>query len=199
MKTELIKFEASQIIGPVSEHRPDPRSAGLHLSQIYQDIQQTLDPSDNSLTQEELEAYRAGGFIWEHVFSLGFAQSLINGTLVRPGEWMCEEIIGTPDLVRVDESGMMTVIDTKFTWKSAAKFDKYGSIEEHFWTWIVQVACYCRMMHTNVAELYVFFVNGDYRPPRPCIKAMRLEFSDVELAEYWNLIKTHARRKGWLK
>ena len=169
------------------------RSPGLHLSQIYRDIEQTIKPKDEWCSQEELAFFAAGGFLWERVFSLAHAEAVASGDLIRPGEFELDGIIGSPDMIRVSD---WTLQETKMTWRSVRKFE---SLERYFWAWLVQVKGYSKMIGTNTAEIHAFFVAGDWRPPIPCVKSVRLEFSDRELHENWSMLVNHSRRRGWLK
>lgn len=191
------KFDPLLVLGPADEafragDQSMQRSPGLHLSTIYQDIVQTIDPPDNTMTEQELQHYRAGGFLWERVMSAALAGSLQTEDIVRPGEFTKDGIIGSPDLLDLPQ---WVIIDTKCTWRSAAKLD---NIEKFFWVWLVQLKGYCSMVDTCRAQLLVMFVNGDYRPPRPCIRRMNFEFTRRELSDNWLMLVNHAANRGWL-
>lgn len=171
-----------------------PRSTGtLHLSQIYRDMEQeALLRRKSEMTGDELAWYGAAGYLWEHVFSMAHQAAVLDGRLVRPGEWECDGIVGSPDGIDTDQ---WRIVELKFRWMSSAKFDQ---LEKFFWLELVQVRGYCKMIGTREAELWVFFCNGDYRPPRPVVRGKLLEFNDQEIDESWAMITGHARRKGWL-
>jgi hypothetical protein len=169
------------------------RSPGLHLSTIIRDIEQTIKPKDEWCTQEELEMFGAVGFMWERVFSMAHRDAVENDELVRPGEFMLDGIAGSPDLIYTPS---WTLIETKACFRSARQFE---SLEKNFWAWIVQVKSYSLMIGTDTAEIHAFFVAGTWRPPTPCVKSVRLEFTDRELQENWSMITGHAERRGWLK
>jgi hypothetical protein len=172
------------------------RSPGLHLSTIYRDIEKTIKPRDEWCTQEELAFFGAGGFLWERVFSKCHAEAVSDGDgnrdIVRPGEFELDGIIGSPDLIRVSD---WTLLETKATWRSVNKFD---ALERWFWPWIVQCKGYAKMIGTDTCEIHVFFFCGDWRPPVPCARSIRLEFTAREIEENWNMIVSHAQRRGWL-
>lgn len=170
------------------------RSPGLHLSTILHDIEKTIRPRDEWCTEEELAFYGAGGFLWERVFSTCHAEAIADGDMIRPGEFELDGIIGSPDLIRISD---WTLIETKHPWKSVNKFDNH--LEKYFWAWIVQVACYLKMIGSNVAEIHAYFVCGNWKPPVPQIRSVRIDFTDMELDEYWGMVVGHARRKGWIK
>jgi len=168
------------------------RSPGLHLSTIYRDIERAIKPKDEWCTQEELEMFGAVGFMWERVYSMAHRDAVENGDLIRPGEFQLDGVIGSPDFIHVPS---WTLVETKACFRSARKFD---SLEKNFWTWLCQVKSYSLMIGTNVAEIHCFFVCGDWKPPTPCVRSVRLEFTDRELQENWDMIIRHARGRNWI-
>lgn len=195
MKVTDIPFDPLTAIRSESEQAGQARSEGLHLSTIYADIEaqwlkrQPLDEKDRA-------NYFAGGYLWEHAFSLALRQSLLTPDIQRPPELWLDGIIGSPDLI---DYQAWRPWDTKFTWKSARKLD---SLEKWFWPWLCQQKGYIRMMQEmapcDSAELYVFFVNGDYAPPIPQTRHLLLEFGQEEIDENWQMVTRHARNRGWL-
>jgi len=171
------------------------RSGGLHLTPIIKDIEQTIKPRDLWCTDEELAFFGAGGFMWERVYSEAMRDSLLGDELlVRPGEVTLDGITGSPDLLRIS-SGDVVLIETKCTWRGLRKWE---SLEKNFWAWLVQTKAYCLMVGTTITEIHVFFVAGDWRPPVPCVRAIRLEYTDRELNENWLMLVKHAKNRGWL-
>lgn len=181
------------ISGPPSE-TGEGRSVGtLHLSTIYRDMeQQALLRRRPEMDERELAWYGAGGYLWEHAFAQAHSQAIVRGDLVRTGEWSLDGIVGSPDGIDLVN---WRVIETKFRWMSSTKFDQ---LEKHFWLELVQVRGYCKMVHTLESELWVFFVNGDYRPPKPIVRGKLLTFNQQEIDESWAMIRSHAQRRGWL-
>lgn len=192
--TEL-EFDPLPTIQSEADQAGLTRTPGLHLSRIYGDIEQQW-LKRQPLDDRDRAAYMAGGFLWEHAFSKAFSQSLITSAVTRPPELYLDGIIGSPDLINYDR---WCPWDTKFTWKSARKLD---SMERHFWPWLVQQKGYIRMMQEmgacRDAELFIFFVNGDYAPPIPQVRHLLLEFEQVEIDENWEMVTRHARYRGWL-
>jgi hypothetical protein len=169
------------------------RSPGLHLSQIYRDIEQTIKPKDEWCTEEELAFFGAGGFLWERAFGLCHAKAVATGDIVRPGEFELDGIIGSPDLIHIPS---WTLLETKCCWRSVNKFD--SALEKNFWAWLVQTKSYCHMIGTDTCELHVFFVCGDWRPPVPQTRSVRIRYGRDELISNWRMIREHAEKKGWL-
>jgi hypothetical protein len=168
------------------------RSPGLHLSTIIRAIEQTIRPKDEWCTQEELAFFGAGGFMWERVFSMAHRDAVETGDLVRPGEFDLDGVAGSPDMIRISD---WTLIETKATWRGLRKWE---SLEKNFWSWLVQTKGYCKMIGSNVCEIHCFFVAGDWRPPAPCVKSIRIEYTDRELEENWSMITKFAESRGWL-
>lgn len=191
MQVQEVKFDPILIQGPAYDHG-EVRSSGLHLSTIYQDIENTF-ITRNEMDPEELAFFRAGGFLWERSLSQAFASSVTNGDWVRPGEWHLDGIIGSPDLLDLPR---WRVIETKCTWKSSRRLD---ALEKNFWVWLVQIKGYCRMVGTQEALLLAFHINGDYRGSGPLVRAIELKFTQNEIEQNWRMITNHARKKGWIK
>ena len=74
--------------------------------------------------------------------------------------------------------------------------------DKKFQKWICQMQAYCYHLDTTVARLFVLFIMGDYsyKPPDgdEQIKAWEFTFTKRELADNWNLLVRHARKKGLL-
>jgi hypothetical protein len=192
--TEL-PFNPLDTIRSESEHQGQARTPGLHLSTIYADIEaQWL--KREPLEEKDRAAYMSGGFLWEHAFSQAFGRSILQLGVSRPPELFLDGIIGSPDLI---DYVNWRVLDTKFTWKSARKLEH---MERYFWPWLCQMKSYLKMMQTmgacDTAELYIFFVNGDYAPPRPAARRLELKFDQQEIEENWAMVLRYARGKGWL-
>ncbi len=191
-----IPFDPLQAIRSESEQSGQTRTPGLHLSTIYADIEaQWL--KREPLEERDRAAYMSGGFLWEHAFGQAFGRSISGLDISRPPELYLDGVIGSPDLI---DYKRWRVLDTKFTWKSARKLDH---MERYFWPWLCQMKAYLKMMQTlqagaNTAELYIFFVNGDYAPPIPSTRHLELEFDQQEIEENWAMVMKHARGRGWL-
>lgn len=180
----------SCITGTPTESHAQRSTGNLHLSQIYRDMEQEAQLRKKSeMSQEELAWYGAAGYLWEHAFSMAYQNAL---SMVRTDEWTLDGIAGSPDGL---DRHKWRVIELKFRWMSSNKFDQ---LEKFFWLELVQIKGYCKMVGATEAELWVFFCNGDYRPPRPVVLGKLLTFNEQEIDESWTMIRNHAIRKGWL-
>ena len=192
MRIVEIPFDPHQVIGPADELHA--RSGGLHLSKVYADLEDTVSPRDNGMTEDDLTWYRMIGFLWEWVIERAFNRGLLIPHCVRPGEFTVDGITGSPDLLDVSVDPVV-VIDTKATFKSTNKSDR---LEKFFWSWLMQLKGYCYMVETTRARLLILHICGDYRPPRPRVRRFDIDFSPTEIQENWAMLTAHARKRGWL-
>lgn len=158
------------------------RTPGLHLSQIYNDIENELyNPrkTDNPLWAQV-------GFLWEEVLTLAF--KFVLG--VRPNEVFYDGIIGSPDGYSPDNG---YVDEYKCTWKSANK-----GIETK-WKWHTQTMGYCKMIGgINVVRFRVLYINGFYNGEGPVYEDTYVHYDSVEIDNNWRMLTDHAKNKGWL-
>ena len=190
-----------RIVGPDTfTGAPRSRDSRPHLTDIIRDMAEAIGRgkgrSGDPITEEELNWYAAGGWLWEHVWDMAHREAVVDGTLWSPGEVELDGIVGTPDRLRVDEDGGLVVVELKTRWASARKFD---DLEKWYWQELSQIAGYAKMVGTVHSELHVFYVAGNWQPPIPTARCARIEWTERELEERWGGIVGHARRKGWLK
>jgi hypothetical protein len=182
---------------------PGARSTGLHMSDIYNDMYQDLEPA-RFQRGSELPALRvAAGLACEQMLEEGMRR-LIGGVLKgeRPGELSYRLPSGqvlaySPDLL-FQEGDDMVLGEIKLTWMSSRdvpqitaarfppKFDKY----------FTQMKLYCHCLGITKARLFVFFVNGDYKPPTPKLLGWDVIFSPRDIAEAWSAAMNHGTTKG---
>lgn len=169
-----------------------------HLTDILRDLAAAIGKGKDrdAISEEELNRYAAGGWIWEHAFDQALAAAVDNGQMWSPGEVECEGIVGTPDRLRIGDHGELRVQELKARWQSSRKFD---DLERNYWIELAQIMSYCYMNSTRYADLHVFYVAGDWRPPVPVQRSAALEFTERELRENWDMVVGHAKRKGWLQ
>jgi hypothetical protein len=174
-----------------SQELGEIRSPGLHLSTIYRDMAQTINPRE-PLDQQDLAFYGAGGFLWERLWSMAHRDAVLSGSVVRPGEFTLDGIAGSPDALDT-ENGL--VVELKCRWMSSNKFNQ---LEKYFYFELLQIKCYLAMVGLTEAEFTVFFVCGDWRPPIPCVRSAKLSFTEREIQEAWMQVYRHAKQRGWL-
>lgn len=167
------------------------------MSTLYGDLYQDLEPKrykrDEAPDPLRLEA----GLSLEMMLEEGLKRRLAE----RPGEFVTpdEGIIFSPDLFIFNHVARLGEI--KLTWMSSREVPREaisGRFPPQFDKWFTQMGCYGYHLEMPHQRLYAFFVNGDYRPPRPELLAWDLEWSARELREQWQMTLNHARAKGML-
>jgi len=197
-RNEQLERECLDGIRESVQARNPTRTPGPHLTDVIVDIalqMQLLRRGNPEQRDYELERYATMGFVWEDIIGKHLAS--LHG--IQPGQFEChlDGIIGTPDRFR---PGTGEVDEFKATWMST----KHDITGEKFWRWWSQIKGYCRMLNTHWANLYVFFVNNDYRPPRPELIVYSAMFEDSDIIPNWRLITEHrdkmVRERGewWL-
>ena len=175
------------VINLNSEFPKDPslltdRSPGLHVSQIYGDLQDILFP----VRKTNNKLWATGGFIWEILLELAFKHALG----VRPGEILLDGVACSPDGINWKDG---YVEEYKFSWKSSKK-----PVESR-WVWMCQAMAYCKVTGLNVVRFRIFHVNGDYSFDGPIYKDCFITFTQEEIDNNWAMLIAHARSKGWLE
>ena len=157
------------------------RSPGLHVSQIYGDLEDILFAPRK--TNNPLWAQT--GFIWEILLELAFKQALG----IRPEEIHLDGIACSPDGIKWEDG---YIEEYKLTWKSSKK-----PIESR-WKWMTQAKAYCKVTGLNTVRFRVFYVNGDYSYEGPEYQEAIIVFTQEEIDNNWEMLKSHAKSKGWL-
>lgn len=173
---------------------PIPRAPGIHVSGLIRHIENQLSKKgyrpDSELTAEEIKRigpYREMGFIWERLVERILADRLINRRahrdhIVRQSPLEVDGIHMTPDALDILE---WITEEYKATWRSMRRAER---LLEEFWQWIMQMKGYCKGHETNVAHLYAFFVNGNYRASGPMIRHWQFTWTQQELDDNWGIL-----------
>lgn len=196
------------------------RSPGLHMSELYGSLFKERDPKrydkkdakgedapfDVTVMEEgmafeqwlepqlrsRLFGDRPGEFFTQHdreckefgrPFAIGMPVCACGAGVAYSPDWLFDE----------DELVLGEFKRTKYTLRNAPfdpKFDK----------WMCQMKAYCFHLQTNIARLFVLFINGDYsyKPPDgdEQIKAWQITFTDQELQRNWLMLLRHGKKKG---
>jgi hypothetical protein len=170
----------------------------LHISDIYGRYYDLWDKRKfNQDIQDAKPLYMEAGLAFESLLEDALRKRLLGE---RPGELTTEEgIVYSPDLIIFD-SGRTRLGEIKVTWMSLkeipegecnafpSKFDKY----------FTQMMLYCHALETCDARLIAFFINGNYKPPAPQLKAWDICFTKREIDEEWRKMMNFARKEGML-
>lgn len=165
-------------LGHISQEQLQPRSVGLHVSQIIQYIVTTSGlQKGNSFDDADLGMFASVGRLWERIL----AEVMFPAPRYqRPGELEFDGVFGSPDAVDSDDCCLM---EFKVTWRSSKR------PIETFYTYKWQMMAYCYMLQLTKCRLYVLFVCGNWQPPVPQYKAWEFEFTERELKDNWNMLK----------
>lgn len=180
-ETEL-KIEWRDVLGRAYKEKlgSETRSSGVHLSGI---IQYCLDLGHREDEDpDEMPLCMAVGLAWES-WSVG----LFPNVVWQPGEEELDGVYGTPDgLSALDIEGSTEIVveEWKCSWKS--KHTHGDILQERIWIWQLQGLCV--LTGLRHARIHVLFLNGNYRPPKPCYMTYLIEFTQAELDKFWSNI-----------
>jgi hypothetical protein len=186
MKVEPLKIPDAELLKLLSGP-PNPRTVGLHLSDIIRDLLKRMDSkryTDNPAAGLPVWRWETG-FIWEEIWSRAFLRS--EGVFLQP-EILFEGVLMTPDGVHFEtEQGW----EFKVTWKKAC--EPSGEESGKFWAWFVQIKAYALALGIEKYRLVVLFVNGDYKGGGPMIGQWEYTFTKKELRENWKMLMDHLK------
>lgn len=170
------------------------RSPGLHASEIYNDLYAEIYPDKYGGDRKDLALFGSLGTAWEERLQYILIKSGMQ--VMRPGELpaLGGKWVLSPDGVMFN--GHDSIVEYKLRWASSRgasprdpkKFGKY----------LIQLQDGCNAIESPYARIYVCYIAGDYRPPKPVLLAWDLEFSPRELKEAFDTMCSHAKHKGML-
>lgn len=171
----------------------DPvRTQGLHLTDIIRDIMEeaglSKTASGSMWVEEKLNMAAEVGFMWEDVLSVAMKDRLP----CRMGELVVDGVYMSPDGIEVDSEGPL-LSEYKCVW-SSSKRDPTDNYK-----WMCQVKGYCHGLGVRSVKMYILYLNGDWKGGGPEFRCFRIDFTDLEILENWEMITRHAKRKGWIK
>lgn len=188
------------------------RSAGVHASDLYGAFYRDHDPARYDKKDAKGQAIPMDltklemGTSFEEVLEPAIRLRLFGD---RPGEFIfhldecpgegsewCKEhcVIYSPDYLFEESDGELVLGEFKLTWYSM----RGAPTDKKFAKWWSQIKLYCHWLGLRRARLFVLFVNGDYTPPSPSLRAWEAVFTTQELQDEFDMIARHARRKGLL-
>lgn len=191
MQVELLGLEM-----PILGTGNNPRSPGLHLSDVVNDLMAVtgMDQKYKGNTWSRQPTMNAG-FVWEEVIFnnwedyLSVALAKLMGRKLswyQTGELEHDGIYLTPDGVDVTLPHPGWVLqEAKCTWKSA----KNGPADN--WRYMVQAKAYCMALGITQVMMHVLYLMGEYKGGGPEYKPWLITFTPEELAENWDMLKNH--------
>lgn len=191
MRITPVKHGLEDLLGKSHAYR----SPGLHMSDIYNDLFQSLEPKryrkGTPMDPLRLEA----GLALEEMLEEGLRRRLIGE---RPGELVTEEgIIYSPDLLIFNGATRLGEIKLTWMWSKEVPRIEGNSFPPKFDKYVCQMKAYCYHLDTPYARLIVFFVNGK-GDSTPELLAWDIEFTRRELEENWQMLMNHARSRRML-
>lgn len=177
------------------------RAEGVHASDIYSDLYQDLEPERYHRDGLPPPTLLETGLIFETLLEEGLKRRLVEsgepGDIARPGEFTHTDVYqGTPITIHYNPdlfifNGQFRLGEIKATWMSP----KGGITDPKFDKWFTQIKFYCWCVKTRYARLYVFFVNGSWKPIKPTFLAWDMEFTHDELESNYGMLINHAMSK----
>jgi hypothetical protein len=181
MKVEAHRFDVSKLVVETE------RSPGVHFSDLIKPILRKMDPKRFKGTDIDPEFVFAG-LLWEEVVSGALARmARAKYRYLKQVEVEFRGVFLTMDTFDIDRS---RVHEYKATEMSSAR----PITDIMFWHYFVQLKAYCLATGTNEAELWVYYMRGDYRKKRRDAVRYECRFSRRELEENWLMLENV--RKG---
>lgn len=183
---ELVKIdEPFDPMGSGTDRTKAQDTGLIHLSDIakFIELKMKFGPVGKA-TKWNLNVAGEVGFIWEEVLSM----VLRDRYAARIGEVERDGIVGSPDGLSANDPFKQVPIvneEYKATWRSSNK------TPDTIWYWMTQFKSYCMMLGVNVTVARILYIMGDYRGSGPQYHVYRIEYSDRELQENWDMILSH--------
>lgn len=166
---------------------------GLSFEQQLEDDLERLLEATRQRMAGRLFGERPGEFTAGHDDGCPYRQEpVIDGV---PCPHCAAGTLYSPDYLFTEGSDLI-LGEFKLTWYSSREAPTAGSQFQKYWT---QQMLYCHWLGIRKSRLYVFFVNGDYKPPSPSLRVWEATFTQQELQDEYNVIVRFARKKGLLK
>ena len=200
-----LDISADDLVALMAANSPNPRSTGLHQSDIIKSICRKLDPKrfgTGPMNMVKVE----GGFCFEHAIEQAMAARWAQKLgLFRPGEVERDGISGSPDGLDITADPWVG-----YEFKQTEMSIGNGIRDPKFQHWIWQMKGYGYMLGVRVWILIADFLRGHYKfapivdefgrtlPPGRLLLAWRFEFTDDELLMNWSMLLRHAHQEGML-
>jgi hypothetical protein len=170
------------------------RSRGLHLYDILQDINASLDPERYGGRIEDTPEFAVVGMAFENLLAAHLRDLVPQWE--KPGEFTSAGIAMSPD--GFGDPRWDGIDEMKATWKKVPEVEQDFCDEEKFAHYHRQAKAYCRVLGVARARFRVLFVCGTYRPALPVYKTYIVEYTEQELEDNWRMILQHGKDIGLL-
>lgn len=191
------------VSGPRSNNR-------LHMSDLYNRMYEKLGKEQEALPEGSQKVLYELGLTWETVLEKGLKRrpTFDGERIERPGELLTEpvgprgiRIAYNPDLLIWMPDGRVRVGEIKLKWQSSKDWPKEEAT--HFPRKVdkdvTQMKAYGYHLGTSLARYYVFFVNGDWKPPLPHAPLVYdVDFEQWEVEEEWQALYNFGIEEGML-
>ena len=166
----------------------EPRQEGLHLGEVTNSLMERAGLGYKGAGFSDMELTAEIGLLWERVLSRVMGEKYA----IRPPQMLVDGIWISPDGIGPDPEGVVPLVveEYKATWKSTKR-----SPAEDF-RYMVQVKSYCRAISTTIAVMRIFYLMGDYRGSGPIYRVARIEFTQAELDQNWEMVLKEKERMG---
>ena len=188
MEAKLLELEM-----PILGTGNNPRSVGLHLTDIIKDLMVVSGMAQGNQTWSRQPTMNAG-FIWEEVIFANWEEVMSDAlaklmgrklSWYQTGEINYGSIYLTPD--GLDVASVPWILqEAKCTWKSS----KNSPVDN--WRYMVQAKSYCMALNIDRVMFHILHLMGDYKGSGPCYRPWLITFQPHELVENWQMILNHA-------
>lgn len=178
---------------------PIIRQLGVAVGKLPASYATPVDTLTMPAVESQWDVPLAGevGFTFERLLEHAYADRLLETVGVRPGEVQRDGIVGSPDGIAFrGETDILT--EFKCTWKSLAMEAELGlgRNSDRWWYYLTQHQCYLHMLQMTVCEMFVLFLNGDYKGRKPRLRTYRFEYEPHVLEATWDEVLQFARSTG---
>ena len=165
----------------------EPRKEGLHLGTVIKSLMDSTGLGYKGKGFSDMELTAEIGTLWERVFSRDMAAKYIG----RPHQIQVDGIWMSLDGIGPDPEGEVPIVveEYKATWKSTN-----SSPTDNFY-YMTQIKSYCKAVETRVAVMRIFYIVGDYKGSGPVYRVARIQFSQKEIDQNWEMILKHKKEK----
>lgn len=175
-------------------YQAQPPRVGLHLSDITNDIKQTMERRRTTLDDRTVHLLWTIGLAWEEFVASWLVQHYTDWE--KPAPRTVDGIICSPDGISVRSR---TIDEMKATWAYWTDVETFFASPKGF-DYTLRVIGYAHAFGCGRGRLHVNFIRGvKGGSPMPVSKTFHLRFSDRERRQQWAMLQQHARDKGWLR